>query len=537
MSNANKNFNFFIPLELEKGKDEKTGKEKMIFKGIASTVDKDSDGEFLDPKGFELDYFLKSGFTNWNHQSKNNPIAIIGEPTKASVTDKGLYIETELYNDSKLAKEVWDLAQAMEKSGSKRKLGFSIEGKKLETDPLNDKIITKARITGVAITPTPKNSNTFADICKGIYNDTPLEYEIEKEEIIKSEAGEETKETYLVDLTDENGHRITVDKSFSIKMVKALSTSTGGAVIKEDVEGSKKKNIEKKLSKGEIYEKIFYYLYDIEKADRVYRLIQNLELKRNPTMNTISIEANQDTVNEVLLKLEKSFTELSEKPVETVSAPVNIEAILEKASLHVVSMLEKGHNKESICKAMKDSNMDDTSVSKAFEKGETIYKEKSVKEDKITPPAVIVKAESIDIEKGEKGNDFSILIDLIKSQGVKQEDFNNSVTSFMTKTTEELTTLQNSTSGRKSVTTKKFFEKAEDVSFEKGQNTALSITTDKHKIVNLIDSFIDYGKIEKGEQSEVSLATANSIFEAAGTFGQDLFSFLQKKAPHVKLVK
>lgn len=159
--------NFWVPLDVSKAIDPKTGEEIMRLGGIASTKDKDADGEFLDPKGFDFKYFMENGIVNWHHQATNSPGSIIGEPSKAEVNKNGFYIETDLYKSSPKAREVYDLAKTMQEDSDKRRLGFSIEGKAIERDKDNPKIVTKAKITGVAITHMPKNPNTYAEIIKG----------------------------------------------------------------------------------------------------------------------------------------------------------------------------------------------------------------------------------------------------------------------------------------------------------------------------------------------------------------------------------
>ena len=44
MKETNADFNFFMPIELEKAQNKK-GEKIMKIKGIASTADQDSDGE------------------------------------------------------------------------------------------------------------------------------------------------------------------------------------------------------------------------------------------------------------------------------------------------------------------------------------------------------------------------------------------------------------------------------------------------------------------------------------------------------------
>lgn len=181
-------FNFWLPVDIVKAKD-KNGNEVMKVKGIASTADVDSDGEVLLPIGFKLNRFLKSGLINWNHQGKTSPDKIIGEPTVAKVTSNGdLYIEGFLYPESDLAKSVWKLGETLQKNSKSRRLGWSIEGKALERDPMNAKRITAAEITGVAITHVPINMSTYVDLVKGAQKEDFIEYEFEQDgDLIKSE--------------------------------------------------------------------------------------------------------------------------------------------------------------------------------------------------------------------------------------------------------------------------------------------------------------------------------------------------------------
>ena len=139
----------------------------MLMKGVASTPSQDTQGDTLDPTGFELSYFLKSGLINWNHEWKANPMSIIGKPTAASVNEKNeLVVEYYLFKGHKMAEEVYALAQAMQSNGLQ--LGLSIEGKVLEADPKNPKSIKRAMITDLAITPHPINQGTVTELAKGM---------------------------------------------------------------------------------------------------------------------------------------------------------------------------------------------------------------------------------------------------------------------------------------------------------------------------------------------------------------------------------
>lgn len=243
------NFDFFVPIDsFEKAKD-KDGNEVMKIKGIASTADRDSDGEVLDPAGFDLSYFKKQGYLNWHHM--RTPDGIIGEPVKAEIKNNQLHIEAILYPESKLARDAYNLASVLEKSSKTRRLGFSIEGKTIEVDPLDKKHITRAAITGCALTPMPKNPHTIAEIVKA----------------------------------HNIGQAFVDDSDLDIKKKKAkkkgLTTDSGRAVIPESVDGQKKDI--KELTKAEVYRRIFSLDSSIgsSKAQKVYQLIEKVAMPKN----------------------------------------------------------------------------------------------------------------------------------------------------------------------------------------------------------------------------------------------------------------
>lgn len=251
MEDINKKFTFWCPLEKsEEIVDPTTGEKTMRLGGIASTSDEDSDGEFLDPKGFDIKPLMKSGLVNWHHQAKGQPSAIIGEPSKGEIRKDGLYLEVDLYPSSRIANEVFELAEILEKDSNTRRLGFSIEGKVLKRKS-NDKNnpdynhIEKAVITGVAVTHMPKNPKTFANIIKG-----EIDEELEKEE----------------EENDEN---------------KALTVDDNGKPLKKE---SVDKNLKvTTFKKSEVMDRIFKDCagITISKAEKIFVLIKNISKMKN----------------------------------------------------------------------------------------------------------------------------------------------------------------------------------------------------------------------------------------------------------------
>lgn len=153
----NNKFKAFIPIdhwEFEKSDD---GIGEMRIGGLASTSSRDREGEIVIQDNLDISQLLNNGFVNFDHNNEK----IIGYPDreKTRFTDEGLYIESVLLNGVPLAEEIYKTALALKNSGSDRRYGYSIEGRITKRDPINKDKILKAEVYGVAITPTPCNSD------------------------------------------------------------------------------------------------------------------------------------------------------------------------------------------------------------------------------------------------------------------------------------------------------------------------------------------------------------------------------------------
>lgn len=241
------NFKFHLPLEvLEKSKNEK-GEEIMKIGGIASTSDQDADGEFLDPNGFDVSYFKNQGFFNWHHMAKSDPSAIVGEPTKAEKRPEGLYVEGFLYSDNPIAKSIYSTAKMLEKSSPNRRLGLSIEGKALERDEVNPKIVKKAAITGCAITFMPKNPRTYMDLIKGGIEDDDYQEEFEEEVLKMLSAGNITG-TETHNNSEASGAPL---KTESVEKEEKNTTSSTEKSCQNPANGGSSEKLEKSVGTSE----------------------------------------------------------------------------------------------------------------------------------------------------------------------------------------------------------------------------------------------------------------------------------------------
>ena len=210
-------FKFWVPAQALKiskaettSKDGKKGTTRWI-QGIASTGSRDLQGEIVSQNGIDVSYFLKHGYFNNDHKPgfENK----VGEPTECKVTKNGLWVKGFLYEDHKIANDIWNLMHSQESTaGARRRIGFSIEGK---VKRRNGNTIDECWIQDIAITPAPVNTTTWAEIAKSL---SAQEWNLLK----KSETEEEAE--------------------------KALSVGYSSPVVPESLEGKLKNEVSKSLT-------------------------------------------------------------------------------------------------------------------------------------------------------------------------------------------------------------------------------------------------------------------------------------------------
>jgi hypothetical protein len=315
LSKVNKNsFKFWVPCDVIKSKD-KDGKEEMIMQGVASTGDKDSQEQYLNPKGFNLDYFKRAGTINWHHQTKEQPKTIIGEPLEANINkDNDLYVKFYLYPNSKVAREVYELAEVLKKdSKSGRRLGLSIEGQATEKDPINENIILGANITGLAVTHQPINAQTWTDIVKG---NVDWDYEPEFE-IVETNKGNGGKIKFIAVQKLANGKTLKVDSEGKFHIIeKCLDTTSGRSLIPSNLNAKDKKEKKNYFSKGEVFKQLLGDTNDIEKANKIYTLINKIQVMENNILGLTDLtKISEDAIQKAmdLLNGTSDINELLEK--------------------------------------------------------------------------------------------------------------------------------------------------------------------------------------------------------------------------------
>ena len=150
------NFNFCFPFDIVKS----SPNEEWRIGGYASTSSEDREGDEIVQKGLDISDCVNYGWLNFDHQKD----VIVGYPDKSAcrVDSKGFYVEGTLLKSVSQAKNMYEAALALQKSGSGRRLGFSVEGKVLQRN--DEGKILKAKIYNVAVTPNPVNTDCTWDV-------------------------------------------------------------------------------------------------------------------------------------------------------------------------------------------------------------------------------------------------------------------------------------------------------------------------------------------------------------------------------------
>ena len=514
--NTINNFSFWCPNDIIKAIDQETGEEIMRLGGIASTADEDSDGEFLDPKGFDIKPLLESGMVNWHHQAKTAPATIVGEPTKAEIRKEGLYIETDLYKSSQIARDIWELAKTLAADSKTRRLGYSIEGKVLSRksdDPSSPdyKKITKAIITGVAITHMPKNPKTFANIIKGEIDDDFDSDKEDKEDIEKNA---------------KNGEN-------DAKSDKGETTDTNRALIKEDVDKNVKVTT---FGKAEVFEKIFcdFAGISIEKAKEIYNYILNItHMAKKNVITEEDIEKAYDALGLDISKGcdGKKFSKSDEDEDEDEEGVNGEEEEDETEKADNPNMGEEDEDENAEDEEDEEDgegdDEDEGNVTKAMinerfnriEKAMSIAHSANVKYIKAL--GVMLKDSSMKLEKASESLELANshieeLNDVIKAQEEEISNMRDTIASYGNYTPAPKSMRHSAAVER--------FSKAQENDFEKGETRGNVISL---KDKSVVAELLDQATFAKGYDDEMSKACLT--FEATGSLPQNIIARLKNE--------
>lgn len=164
----------FCEVELDEGIEKGTKAAQMVaqgqgpIRGIATSERFDLDNDRIYQDGIDWSFCKSHGVLTLEH-----PVGVansIGEPTKIEpCTTKsgapGALIEGFLWLGDALGRTVFRKALAMQKSGSSRRIGLSIEGDPIEVKP-NDKggkDIVRSVVRSIAVSMMPRNLDSHLE--------------------------------------------------------------------------------------------------------------------------------------------------------------------------------------------------------------------------------------------------------------------------------------------------------------------------------------------------------------------------------------
>lgn len=205
-------------------------KSGRIIEGIASTEEKDQQGEVVMQDKMDCSYLLEKGYVNWNHS--HAPEDQIGKPLEVIKMPGGpttpnnlpcTFFRGLLFDGIPRADAVWNLSQALNNAhgvGNDRALGFSVEG---GVRLRNGNILTETIVRHMATTHEPVNAQAVARC------------------VVAKSQGFKVHSSVLMDTLDNNAPHF-IFKSFShlVKslapsMTKTIGTDSVTALVKEDL--------------------------------------------------------------------------------------------------------------------------------------------------------------------------------------------------------------------------------------------------------------------------------------------------------------
>lgn len=158
-----------------------------IVQGVMTTDNSDEEDDEITPEGMDCSFFLQNGWVKYEHGVA--PSQFIGEPLEVKIGQfihptrhelvKGIFVKAKLFAQRKLAQEAIQTMQDLQKSTTKRCMGWSIEGSVKERNRKTGKI-TKSILRNVVLTLTPVNTMTFAELAKSFAKNHELTIDMEK---------------------------------------------------------------------------------------------------------------------------------------------------------------------------------------------------------------------------------------------------------------------------------------------------------------------------------------------------------------------
>lgn len=175
-------YNLFVPIEdhdLLKSVDVDENGD-YIVQGVMTSDAVDEEDDSITPEGMDCSYFLTKGWIKYEHGNK--PEQFIGEPIEVKVgrfehptlmkAVNGIFVKGRLFAARQMTKSAIEAITDLQKSNTKRRMGWSIEGNVKARN--EDGKVTKSILRNVVLTMNPVNTTTWAELAKSFAKDHEL---------------------------------------------------------------------------------------------------------------------------------------------------------------------------------------------------------------------------------------------------------------------------------------------------------------------------------------------------------------------------
>jgi hypothetical protein len=178
----NDSYSVFVPIEdhdlMKSVSVDENG--DFIVQGVMTSDDTDEEDDSITPEGMDCSYFLEKGWIKYEHGK--NPEQFIGEPLEVKVgrfehptlmkSVNGIFVKGRLFANRRLTSQAIEAMNDLQKSHTKRRMGWSIEGSVKARNKAGK--IVKSVLRNVVLTMNPVNTTTWAELAKSFAKDHEL---------------------------------------------------------------------------------------------------------------------------------------------------------------------------------------------------------------------------------------------------------------------------------------------------------------------------------------------------------------------------
>lgn len=304
-------YSFHVPLLEKSVSVDENG--DYIVQGVMTSDDTDEEDDSITPEGMDCSYFLEKGWVKYEHGK--NPNQFIGEPLEVKVgrfehptlkkSVNGIFVKARLFQNRELTKEAITAINDLEKSQTRRRMGWSIEGNVVKRHPKTGKVI-KSVLRNVVLTMNPVNTTTWAELAKSFAKEHELVDVDEPIDKAMDLAGAQAITPQSLEGSSEEDPQKKWIELFRATVKKALMEKSFGAQFIASVEDAENLAFSEALAKG----------LDYEEADEYASyIVQKHDLLKSVVINFGGEKMSKDTENKLAGLLDADLEEL-QKSIE-----------------------------------------------------------------------------------------------------------------------------------------------------------------------------------------------------------------------------